>query len=384
MKETKITRRSFIKGAIGISAALAVGEVTEQSEAITIGKNAYNQRNGISEKKMITFEDSLGRCVELPKTINNIVPSGKYAEAIIMTLCPEKIASITEPLDTGEKQLYQKSGYSEIIGLHETGELYAKESKNNTLCVKKIIGVDPDLILDVGIAKEDLKSNIAYIQEKSEIPMVFLDGSFGKLPNVYRQVGKIIGNEKRAEEIALFIESLYKSVSYNRSYRNDNINIYFAQNDEGRFFNEGYSFVNEAIKYIGATPITIEASGNNLIEIESLSEVKIDYIFFNDFDTYSDIVCGESIDAKKWWKIPAVLSGRIALAPTLFHNWIGFPLFAQTIGMIWMAHVIWPENLATDLMKTVDDFYSVLYRYDVGKKGLKTMLLYGNIQKQNG
>ena len=101
MKETKITRRSFIKGAIGISAALAVGEVTEQSEAITIGKNAYNQRNGISEKKMITFEDSLGRCVELPKTINNIVPSGKYAEAIIMTLCPEKIASITEPLDTG-------------------------------------------------------------------------------------------------------------------------------------------------------------------------------------------------------------------------------------------------------------------------------------------
>ena len=117
--------------------------------------------------------------------------------------------------------------------------------------------MDPDLILDVGIAKEDLKSNIAYIQEKSEIPMVFLDGSFGKLPNVYRQVGKIIGNEKRAEEIALFIESLYKSVSYNRSYRNDNINIYFAQNDEGRFFNEGYSFVNEAIKYIGATPIMI-------------------------------------------------------------------------------------------------------------------------------
>lgn len=385
-KEIRMTRRSFVKGIAGAGAVMAISGIdTDKVMAVSVDKEASDSRlTDADGNERYRITDDMGRTVELPPSVNKIVPSGKYAEAVLMTLCPEKLASVTEPIEVEEEKQFDEAGLSEISELTGTGEMYPAETREdrNNFDIRKVDNVKPDLILDIGTKKGDLKSTLEYTQVKSDTPVIFLDGTFGKLPQVYRKLGAITGCRKRAEELAAFIENIQETVQQKKTVVREKINVYYAKNDDGKQADTGYSFQNEAIRTVGAEPVTVsEAAVNDQISIESLKNKGIDFIIFNDPECLKKIVEENNSKNGVWKQISAINNGSFALAPGLFHNWIGFPMFVQIIGMLWIGSVLWQDDYYDILGNGVKEFYQLFYGYEIDAEELN-QLLHGAVETE--
>lgn len=383
-KEIRMTRRSFVKGIAGAGAVMAVNGInTETAMALSADKDASDHRlTDADRNEKCRIKDDMGRIVELPSAINKIVPSGKYAEAVLMTLCPDKMASITEQIEDEEEKQFAEAGLSEISDLAETGEMYPAETReeSHNFDIRKVDNVKPDMILDIGTKKDDLNSTLEYTQVKSDTPVIFLDGTFGRLPDVYRKLGDITGCSERAEELAAFIENVQKKVDLKRNNVKEKAKIYYAGNNNRD--SSAYSFQNEAIKAVGAEPVKInEATANGQVSIESLKSKEVDFIIFNDSDCLKKIVEENNSKNGTWKQISAIDSGSFALAPGLFHNWVGFPMFVQIVGMLWIGSVLWQDEYSGILADDVKEFYRLFYGYEFDD-GELNRLLYGAVETE--
>lgn len=383
-KEIRMTRRSFVKGIAGAGAVMAVNGInTETAMALSADKDASDHRlTDADRNEKCRIKDDMGRIVELPSAINKIVPSGKYAEAVLMTLCPDKMASITEQIEDEEEKQFAEAGLSEISDLAETGEMYPAETReeSHNFDIRKVDNVKPDMILDIGTKKDDLNSTLEYTQVKSDTPVIFLDGTFGRLPDVYRKLGDITGCSERAEELAAFIENVHKKVDLKRNNVKEKAKIYYAGNNNRD--SSAYSFQNEAIKAVGAEPVKInEATANGQVSIESLKSKEVDFIIFNDSDCLKKIVEENNSKNGTWKQISAIDSGSFALAPGLFHNWVGFPMFVQIVGMLWIGSVLWQDEYSGILADDVKEFYRLFYGYEFDD-GELNRLLYGAVETE--
>ncbi len=43
------------------------------------------------------------------------------------------------------------------------------------------------------------------------------------------------------------------------------------------------------------------------------------------------------------------------------HSWFGSPIFAQSIDLLWLSQIIWPEYCARDLIQNTRAFYRLFY-----------------------
>ena len=360
-KEIRMTRRSFVRGIAGASAVMAIGGIdTEKTLALSIDKEASD--GGLTdtdgnEKYRVT--DDMGRTVELPSAINKIVPSGKYAEAVLMTLCPDKLASITEPIEDEEEKQFDEAGLSEISELAGTGEMYPADAREDcqNFDIRKVDDVKPDLILDIGTKKGDLKSTLEYTQVKSDTPVIFLDGTFGKLPQVYRKLGAITGCRKRAEELASFIENVKEIVTLKRNNVKEKVKVYYAGNND--LDSSSYPFQNEAIKAVGAEPAV------------DMNNQKMDA----DFIILNDSTCLDEFSEEN-----TVFQGKYIVSPALFHNWLGFSMFAQVIGMVWMGYIFYPQLYSSVVIEIIPQFYKLFYSYNMNDDDLIS-IIFGETDK---
>ena len=82
-----------------------------------------------------------------------------------------------------------------------------------------------------------------------------------------------------------------------------------------------------------------------------------------------------------WKQISAIDSGSFALAPGLFHNWVGFPMFVQIVGMLWIGSVLWQDEYSGILADDVKEFYRLFYGYEFDD-GELNRLLYGAVETE--
>lgn len=359
-KEIRMTRRSFVKGIAGAGAVMAVNGInTETAMALSADKDASDHRlTDADRNEKCRIKDDMGRIVELPSAINKIVPSGKYAEAVLMTLCPDKMASITEQIEDEEEKQFVDAGLSEISDLAETGEMYPAETReeSHNFDIRKVDSVKPDMILDIGTKKDDLNSTLEYTQVKSDTPVIFLDGTFGRLPDVYRKLGDITGCHERAEELAAFIEHVQETVNSKRDGVKEKAKIYYAGNNNRD--SSAYSFQNEAIKAVGAEPVILYTDNKT---------ADIDFIIFNDGVCLNEFLEENVLD-----------QGKCVVSPAVFHNWLGFPMFAQVTGMIWIGYICHPEIYSSVFVEAIQQFYELFYSYKLSNNELAHIIFGDN------
>ena len=73
------------------------------------------------------------------------------------------------------------------------------------------------------------------LQEATGIPVVCVDGSFDKIVEAYRFVGDIMGATERAEQIATYLEGIYRDVTAAVADVSDSerVSLYYAENPFG-------------------------------------------------------------------------------------------------------------------------------------------------------
>ena len=339
----------------------------------------------------ISFTDSLGRAVMIPTKVNAVTPLGIQAQTLVEILCGDSLVSLALNMNADSDD-YKVAGLEDMLNLPRTNITSSTTVLDDLSTINEAAlfgssdvitdlpdsvanveaaasAVLPDVILDVGFVREGISENLDRLQSITGIPCVFLDIAFGKLPQAFRMLGNLVSSSDttRAESLATYVESVQAMTTFSvdatsgKSARR----VLYAPRENGLVLNSGASVQLDAISHIGAVPYTSAYDySNKTIQIESVSTNAVDLVVFDDAQCFSSLLSasGEAYDV--WRASSAVTDGVIALSPALMHSWFGSPIFVQSIGLLWLSQVVWPEYCIRDLVEEARNFYSLFYNME--------------------
>ncbi|MEM4616623.1 MAG: iron ABC transporter substrate-binding protein [Archaeoglobaceae archaeon] len=164
------------------------------------------------EEKKITVVDPAGRTVEVPKNVSKVVAIGPGALRLVVYLqAVDKVIGVENAEKTWE--VYTRPYRLANPQLAELPTIGVGGPDDPQPNVEEIMKLKPDVIFATVNAR--YADNL---QEKTGIPVVVVDyGTLGnfrttQLFESIRVMGKVLGKEKRAEEVIVFIENVVKDL----------------------------------------------------------------------------------------------------------------------------------------------------------------------------
>ena len=160
------------------------------------GGKQYDPLAGV---ETTVFTDDAGRDVTVPAGITRIAASGSTAQMILMTLVPELLVGLASSPSTAQRPYFP----AEMWTLPTFGQFYGSKANLN---MEALIDAEPQLIVDLGDAKENVRSDMDGIQKQTGIPTVFLEATLEEMPQAYRKLGRLLHRETEAEVLAVYLE----------------------------------------------------------------------------------------------------------------------------------------------------------------------------------
>ena len=322
---------------------------------------------GAASAQMRTIKDAAGRQVEISADIKRIVPAGPPASIALYMVAPEALAGwVRRP--TAKEKTYLAEPYA---SLPELGRL---TGRGNTANLESILTLKPDLILDVGSVDATYASLADRTQQQTGIPYLLIDGSFAKTADTLRQLGRVTGQQVRAEDLARYAEATIQEVS-------DRIakvpvaqrpRVYYGRGANGLETGLGGSINLEVLGFVGAENVAAAAGSGTLatVSVEQVLAWNPDVILTLD-PTFAKAVLSDS----SWSSVKAVRERRIYRAPTLPFGWFDAPPgINRLIGVRWLAKVLYPNLFPEDLRGVTRDFYQRFYHVALSDEQLNELL----------
>ena len=332
-----------------------------------------------AEIDCVNFVDDLGRNVVIPSAVSKVIPTGAPAQTLMTTLLPDSLASLATDISE-DKNDYEKADLKQIKELPETGILTA--GSGSDLEIGSVIETDHCITLDVGIPKTKLKIQLDTLQCQSPISSVFIDLSFGNLPNVYRKLGKLFSCSERSEVLAQQAERALALSASQQEDLNQTLRIFYAPRKTGIELHESVVIQIDAIKHVGAQPITSPYDWENMtVNIESVIKENPDLIIFDDIEVLNSFAMRNGLAWEYWSNVGAIQNGNYLVSPALMHSWFGSLVFAQSIGLMWLSSMIQKNNCTYALLAEVRSFYKIFY--NLSKSDKELIFLLDNLNTQD-
>src|SRR5579863_3780896 len=135
--------------------------------------------------------DGAGRHVTVPAHIGRVFAAGSPAAITLLTLAPDKLLGWTEPLREDAKA-YMPPAQAALPVL---GRLTGRASTANA---ESVFNAKPDIILDLGEVDPNHVSLADRLQQQIGVPYLIFDGSFRRTPELYAELGALLGEPKKA------------------------------------------------------------------------------------------------------------------------------------------------------------------------------------------
>jgi iron complex transport system substrate-binding protein len=152
----------------------------------------------------ITMTDMLGRKVTMPKTIHRVLALHPIPTGLLAILAPEDQVSVDSYFQRSLKthDLYTDAEYKRLSNLPVTGVYFTG------LSIEQILELHPDVVITMVSDK-----NIEKEQEQTGIPFFAVSKApTSSYATSIRLVGQIVGQQKRADEMADFWAKTVQSV----------------------------------------------------------------------------------------------------------------------------------------------------------------------------
>lgn len=309
-----------------------------------------------NSEEITTFVDSLGREVEVPSNIERIAPSGPLAQVILYTLCPDKLAGLGSELSDSK---YVDSKYQELPIF---GNFYA-----DTLNLETVMKAEPQVVIDVGEEKSTGIDDMESIQDKTGIPSVFIQMDLSNAEDAYRTLGKLVGEEERAEKLAQYAEETIVEAKQLASTISDDkqVEVYYGRGDDGLSGVVKGTQHSEVIETINALNVVVDQEsthgGAADISMEQLMLWQPDVIIFDPDSIYADIYT-----RTEWSGLEAVKNKKVYEVPEGPYNWMSSPPSVNRLmGVKWLGNLLYPDVYQYDMVKETQEFYHLFYQYDL-------------------
>lgn len=326
------------------------------------GCGSKNSAGGNSNSQKISVTDMVGRNVSLDGTAKKIVAIGPGALRLYCYVGNvEKVAGIEQIEKDNPKGRPYILGNPSLTDLQVIGP----GGPNNSPDAEKILAVNPDVIFTTYAVDQAAADEL---QEKTGIPVVTI--SYGKVstfdPNVYdsiKLIGKIIGNEKRAEEVVEFMKNCEKDLNDRTKDIPDSekpsayVGALSMKGAHGIESTQGnYSLFNA----VNARNVVDETgkTGSFMVDKEKLIQWNPDKIFM-DFS-------GINLVKEDYKKNPEFYSTLSAFKNNEVYSLLPYNFYTTNIDTAivdayYIGKILFPEKFKdVDLEKKADDIYKFL------------------------
>ena len=306
------------------------------------------------------FVDSAGREVMVPITIDRIAPSGTNAQLILYTLCPEKLIGLSQPFSRVQKRYINEACHDLSI----FGQFYGG---SGTMNYEEIISAAPDIIIDIGEEKTNIAADMDELQERTGIPVIFIEASLDTFARAYDMLGDVLGISERAAELSGFVREAMALAENNRTIigGDNKIRAVYSQGEYGLEVNGRGSIHACVFDAVGIDNIAVlgvlSSKGGDEVSIDQMLLWQPELVILAPGANYNEI-----FDDPIWANVTAVKNGNVFEAPLGPYNWMGRPPAIQCVlGVLWLGNLIYPELYDYDMAEKAQEFYALFFGYEL-------------------
>lgn len=307
------------------------------------------------------FTDSTGRTVTIPAEITKIAITGPLSQVYILPLAGDMLVGVCNEF-SADAALYLPE---EIFNKTEIGQLYGGKGEMD---LEALLTAAPDLVIDIGEPKDSIGTDLTALTEQTGIPFVHVDATVQTAPEAYRTLGKLLGREDKAEELAQWCEKTYQTITVMM----EKVDTYNARNgllyclgDKGTNVIAEGSFHAETINMVSRNLAVIEdvfpGGLGNEVDLEQILLWNPEIVIFAPDSCYHAIA-GDP----QWQSVSAVAKGNYFKTPDGPYGWLSSPPAVQRyLGMLWLGELLYPDYTDYNLQEEITEYYKLFYGCDL-------------------
>ncbi len=327
--------------------------------------------------------DMVGRSVEIPASVNNVVATSPPMTTVLYMIAPDKLKAVNFQW-TDDELKYVPSQYANYPVV---GGWYGTQDGS----YEEFIAAEPDLIIES--IDEGGDGDLSTVNERQEkfgtIPVVAVKDTTNveKVGESILFMGEIVGAQDKANELNDF-NNKYLDIVHDKSSQlsdSDKKTVYYAQGDDGLQTNPSHSTHGQLIDLIGGVNVADSLNQGNTttsvqVSMEQVISWNPDVIITNDAEFYQKVYSDSN-----WGKLDAVKNKEVYVSPQSPFKWFDRPVGANMIiGVPWTAKVIYPDQYKDiDMVGATQEFYSNFYHIDLSNDDAKQILLDSGLKESN-
>ena len=303
------------------------------------------------------FTDSTGRTVTIPYKITSLAISGPLSQVYLLPLAGDMLVGVCNSF--ADSAAVYLPDY--VTQLPELGQLYGGKGEMD---LEALLSAAPDIVIDVGEAKKTIVEDLDALTEQTGIPFLHIDATVATAPEAYRQLGKLLGREEKAEELASWCETTYnRATAMMEKADADNARktLLYCLGDKGvNVLAEG-SFHAETVNLMSRNLAVLEevvsSGAGNEVDMEQILAWNPEYIIFAPDSCYHEVAA-----VPQWQSIEAISSGHYYQTPYGPYGWMSSPPGVQRyLGILWLGALLYPDYVEYDLQEEVTQYYKLFY-----------------------
>lgn len=323
----------------------------------------------------ITITDMAGREVTVPTQIDRVYATSAVGTVMLYTLAPDKMVGWNNALRDNEKK-YIDAQY------HNLPELGSWKGTSYTGNTESLLKTAPQLIISVGDVSPQYVSEAQDIEKQVGIPVVMVDGSLKNTAAAYRFIGKLLQEDKRAEELALYCDQTFAALQKWQDNLPDEqkVKLYYAEGMEGLETEVSGTVNSEAIDLAGAInladPGAAKGARRIQVSLEQLLVWNPEVIIISTDGSQNHEAFSNMTTDGKWKNIQAVESGQVYEIPYGPYDWINRPpSVLRLLGVKWLAGVLYPDLYQIDINQETAKFMKLFFRVEPASAEIDKMLV---------
>jgi len=311
--------------------------------------------------------DMMDRKVTVPDKIERLFAPSPYGAYMMYALAPELMTGVVFAPKVEERKFLPRY-------LWDLPVLGGGPRPGNAESLAK---TNPQLLIIWKNDRNPLVERADAQMAKLGIPYVYVvaDGMAG-YPEAIRFLGKLTGREKRAEEMAKYVEKTLKDVSaaVGKVPANRRPKVYYAEGVDGLSTECNDSIHTQVLQLAGDVDVhrchTSSHMGMEKISLEQILLYAPDMIVAQEKLFYDKVFTDPA-----WQALKAVKERKVYLIPRAPMNWFDRPpSFMRFMGLQWVASKLYPKEYPVDIEKETKAFYQIFFNATLSDQDVREIL----------
>ena len=342
------------------SASASASSASASASASASSASASASSSAAAAGETRQFTDSCGRTVEIPATIDKVAASGTGAQMVLLTIAPEKMVGLTNELTEAELKYLG----SDLAKLPVFGQIYGGKGNFNK---EAIAAAGPQLIIDVGEAKDSIVADLDELQETIGIPCVHIEQTLDSFDTTYAMLGDLLGKQDRAKELGDYCAKVYADTKavVDAIPAEERVKVSYLLGDAG-LNTLAKGTYHAAIVDMCADNVSVvenaKSSGmGSEVSFEQVALWNPQLIVFGPGSVYAEVG-----DDAAWQSIDAIANKNYYEVPSDPYNWMSQPpSINQIMGLQWFARLCYPEKFDTSIADVTKEYYQTVLGSEV-------------------